>query len=140
MRTGWLVQARHHVPALVAGLVVPWTVLAAVLPATVPYLLFIEVATVGTFVAGALTVADRATGITAALAVSPVRPASLVAARIVPLWMLTVLAAVPVLLAARVAGILVSLVVIALTALLLLAAGVGMAARRRTVMGFLTVA
>jgi fluoroquinolone transport system permease protein len=140
LRTGWLVQARHRIPALVAGLAVPWTVLAAVLPATAPYLLFIEVATVGTFVAGALVVADRATGVTAALAVSPARPASLLAARIAPLWTLTVLAAVPVLLAARAPDLPVSLGAIALTTLLLLAAGVGIAARRRTLMGFLTVA
>ncbi|MEH1128035.1 hypothetical protein [Micromonospora sp. CPCC 206061] len=139
LATQWRVQWRLGIPAVIAGLAVPWTVLAATVPAVAPYLLFVEVAAGGVFIAGVLVVMDRPTGVAAALAVSPARPAVVGAARLAPLWLVTVVAAVPVLLAARVQYPLAGLGAVALTALLLLALGVGVAARRRTVMGFMTV-
>jgi fluoroquinolone transport system permease protein len=138
-RTQWRVQSRHHIPVLVLGLAVPWTAIAARVPAVGPYLLFVDVAAVGVFIAGALAVSDRTNGVAAALAVSPARPAAITAARLTPLWTVTMAAAVPVLVAAHPGGIAAPLAAVGVTALLLLAAGLGIANRRRTLMGFLTV-
>jgi fluoroquinolone transport system permease protein len=138
VRTQWRVQSRHRIPALVLGLAVPWTALAVVAPAAVPYLLFVEVTTVGVFIVGVLAVNERGCGVAAALAVSPAHPAAITAARITPLWTVTVLAAVPVLVAARTGDVGIPLAAAGLAALLLLAAGLGIANRRRTLMGFLS--
>lgn len=99
-------QRRHGVPAAVLGLAVLWSALLGLLPTQIartatPYLLFLEIITVGTLFVGALTVTDRTTGATAALAVSPARPWELVTARLAPLIAVTVVGAVPVLIAGR---------------------------------------
>ncbi len=139
LATEWRVGRRYRIPGLVLGLALPWSALALVLPATAPYLLFVETATVGTWIVGALTVTDRSCGVAAALSVSPVRPVARVAARIAPLVTLTVLAGVPVMIAGRAQRHLSALAALALTAVLLLGIGLGIAARRRDLIGYLTV-
>jgi len=137
------VQWRQGVPAAMLGLAVCWAGVLAFVPAEVarvasPYLVFVEVMTVGTLFAGALTVTDRATGAAAALGVSPAGPAPRLAARLGPLAVLTVLSAAPVLLAGRRAAQLgVGLMTVALCGLLLLAVAAGLAARRDEFVGFM---
>ncbi len=133
-RTEW----RYRIPMALAALAAAWSALATAAPAVAPYLVFVEVATVGTFLIGALAVNERATGMLAVLAVSPVRAGEYVAARIVPLMLLTVLAAVPVLAAADARAYGPALAAVALMAVLLLAAGLAVALRHRTLIGFLT--
>ncbi|HTJ39479.1 MAG TPA: hypothetical protein VL738_40140 [Dactylosporangium sp.] len=136
-------QWRQRVPAALLGLAVCWSVPLALLPAAParavsPYLLFVEVMTAGTLFAGALTVTDRSTGAAAALGVSPARPWQRVAARLVPLVLLAVAGAVPVLLAGRRAAQLgVALPAVALSATLLLAVAAAVAARRDEFVGFM---
>lgn len=137
------VQWRQRIPPAVLGLAVLWSVLLVLLPVraarlATPYLLFIEIMTVGTLFAGALGVTDRATGTMAALAVSPARSWERVAARLAPLAVLTTVSAVPVLFAGRRGGQLgAGLPAIALAGLLLLAIAVGVAARRTEFVSFM---
>jgi hypothetical protein len=141
LATEWRVQRRHRIPPVLAGLTAAWTALAAAAPATAPYLLFIETATVGTTIVGALAITDHTTGVTAALTVSPARPAERVTARITPPALLGVLIAVPVMAAAQAhlyAPALTALAALALTALLLHAAAAGIAAGRRDLIDYLT--
>ncbi len=125
------------------GLAAGWSGLLALLPpraarVATPYLLFVEIMTVGTLFAGALTVTDRSTGATAALAVSPARAWERVTARLAPLAALTTISAVPVLIAGRRTGQLgAGLVAIALTGLLLLAVAAGVAAGQDEFVGFM---
>jgi hypothetical protein len=134
IRTEW----RYRIPLALGGLAVAWSALAAVESVAAPFLLFIEIATVGTFIVGALAVTERSTGVLAALTVSPVRPGEYVAARVAPLAVMTVLAAVPVLVVGDVHRFAAVLAVVALMAVLLLATGLAVALRRRTLIGFLT--
>jgi fluoroquinolone transport system permease protein len=137
------VQWRQGIPAAMLGLAVCWAGVLALLPATVaraasPYLVFVEVMTVGTLFAGALTVTDRATGAAAALGVSPVTSGERLAARLGPLAVLTALSAAPVLITGRRSGQLgVALAAVALCGLLLLAVAAGLAARRDEFVGFM---
>ncbi|MFK4041779.1 hypothetical protein ACI2LC_38760 [Nonomuraea wenchangensis] len=139
LRTQW----RQGVPAAVLGLAAFWSALLVLLPvpaarAATPYLLFVEVVTVGTLFAGALTVTDRSTGAAAALAVSPARPWERIAARSAPLAGLTTLGALPVMVAGGRAGqIGAGLPAIALSGLLLLAVAAGVAARQDEFVGFM---
>jgi hypothetical protein len=85
LRTQW----RQNIPVSVLGLAAFWSGLLVLLPArtarvATPYLLFLEIMTVGTLFAGALTVTDRSTGATAALGVSPARSWERVTARLAP--------------------------------------------------------
>jgi fluoroquinolone transport system permease protein len=136
-------QWRQGVPASVLGLAVCWSVLLMLLPAAAarvaaPYLLFLEIMTVGTLFVGALTVTDRSTGATAALVVSPARTWERLIARLAPLAVLTTLSTVPVLAAGRhVSGIGARLPPIALAGVLLLAVAVAVAARRAEFVGFM---
>jgi hypothetical protein len=137
------VQWRQGIPVAMLGLAVCWAGVLAPAPAgfarvASPYLVFVEVMTVGTLFVGALTVTDRATGAAAALGVSPAGPAGRLAARLGPLAALTALSAVPVLIAGRRAAQLgVGLVAVALCGLLLLAVAAGLAARRDEFVGFM---
>ena len=137
------VQWRQGVPAAMLGLAACWTGVLALMPAAVaraasPYLVFVEVMTVGTLFAGALTVTDRATGAAAALGVSPAGPGRRLAARLGPLAVLTAVTTVPVLLAGRRASQLgAGLAAVALCGLLLLAVATGLAARRDEFVGFM---
>src|SRR5439155_5419435 len=97
------------IPVSVLGLAALWAGLLVLLPVpaarvATPYLLFLEIVTVGTLFAGALTVTDRSTGATAAFGVSPARSWERVTARLAPLAVLTTLSAVPVLVAGRRSG------------------------------------
>jgi len=132
------VEWRYQIPLALAGLAAAWSVLAAAVPAGAPYLLFVEIATVGTFLIGALAVTERATGVLAALTVSPVRAEEYVAARVAPLTALTVLVAVPVLVAGGAHRYASVLAAVALTAVLLLTTALAVALRRRTLLAFLT--
>ncbi|WP_030442236.1 hypothetical protein [Actinoplanes subtropicus] len=137
------VQWRQGVPAAMLGLGVCWAGVLASVPAGVaraasPYLVFVEVMTVGTLFAGALTVTDRATGAAAALGVSPAGPVARLAARLGPLAALTTLGAAPVLLAGRHAAQLgAGLAAVTLCGVLLLAVATGLAARRDEFVGFM---
>ena len=137
------VQWRQGVPVAMLGLAVCWAGVLAVVPAPVaraasPYLVFVEVMTVGTLFAGALTITDRATGAAVALDVSPAGPGARLAARLGPLAALTALSAVPVLLAGRRAAQLgAGLAAVAMCGLLLLAVAAGVAARRDEFVSFL---
>jgi fluoroquinolone transport system permease protein len=139
LRTQW----RQRIPAAVLGLAACWSGLLVLLPpraarVTTPYLLFLEITTVGTLFAGALTVTDRATGATAALGVSPARPWERVTARLAPLVVLTVLSAVPVLIAGRRTGQLgPGLPAVVLAGLLLLAIAAGVATRKDEFVAFM---
>ena len=139
LRTQW----RQGIPVTVLGLAVFWSGLLVLLPpqaarVATPYLLFVEIMTVGTLFAGALTVTDRSTGATAALGVSPARSWERVAARLTPLALLTTVSAVPVLIAGRRAGqIAAELPAIALCGLLLLAIAAGVAARKQGFVDFM---
>ena len=131
VRTQW----RQRVPVVVLGLAAFWSVLLVVLPRTVsevaaPYLLFVDVLTVGTLFVGAQTVTDKATGATAALATSPLRSSEYLTAKLVPLTTLTVVSAVPILFAGRLTDRLgVGLSAVALSTALLLAVAVEIANR-----------
>ena len=137
------VQWRQGVPVAMLGLAVCWAGVLAVVPAPVaraasPYLVFVEVMTVGTLFAGALTITDRATGAAVALDVSPAGPGARLAARLGPIAALTALSAVPVLLAGRRAAQLgAGLAAVAMCGLLLLAVAAGVAARRDEFVSFL---
>ena len=137
------VQWRQGVPVAMLGLAVCWAGVLAVVPAPVaraasPYLVFVEVMTVGTLFAGALTITDRATGAAVALDVSPAGPGARLAARLGPLAALTALSAVPVLLAGRRAAQLgAGLAAVAMCGLLLLAVAAGVAARRDEFVSFM---
>jgi fluoroquinolone transport system permease protein len=139
LRTQW----RQSIPAAVLGLAAFWSGLLVLLPApaarvATPYLLFLEIMTVGTLFAGALTVTDRSTGASAALGVSPARSWERVTARLAPLAVLTTVSAVPVLIAGRRTGqIGAGLPAIALSGLLLLAVAAGLAARKDELVGFM---
>jgi fluoroquinolone transport system permease protein len=138
------IQWRYAVPAALAGLAAAWAVLLKLLPeaaaqTAAPYLLFVETMTVGTLIAGALTVTERTSGTTAAVAVTPARPGERLAARLTPLAVLTTACAVPVLLAGRAGARLpAALAAVALAALLLLALAAAVAARHGSFIGFLT--
>jgi fluoroquinolone transport system permease protein len=138
------IQWRYAVPAALAGLAAAWAVLLTLLPAAAartaaPILLFVETMTVGSLIAGALTVTERTSGATAAVAVTPARPGERLAARLTPLAVLTTACAVPVLLAGRAGARLpAALAAVALAALLLLALAAAVAARRGSFIGFLT--
>ncbi|MFF5297331.1 fluoroquinolone export ABC transporter permease subunit [Paractinoplanes globisporus] len=137
------IQWRQGVPVAVLGLAACWSVLLALLPGAVarvasPYLLFVEVMTVGTLFAGALTVTERATGASAALGVTPARPWERLAARLAPLGVLTAASAVPVLVAGGLSGRLgAALPAVVLCTLLLLAVAVGVAASRDEFVDFM---
>jgi fluoroquinolone transport system permease protein len=139
LRTHW----RHSIPVSVLGLATCWAGLLVLLPpraarVATPYLLFLEIMTVGTLFAGALTVTDRSTGATAALGVSPARSWERVTARLAPLAVLTAVSAVPVLIAGRRTGqIGAGLPAIALCGLLLLAIAAGLAVRKDEFVGFM---
>lgn len=139
LRTQW----RQSIPAAMLGLAAVWSGLLVLLPVqaarvATPYLLFLEIMTVGTLFAGALTVTDRSTGATAALGVSPARPWERVTARLAPLAVLTTLSAVPVLIAGRRTDLIgAGLPAIALSGLLLLAVAAGIAARKDEFVGFM---
>lgn len=131
------IQWRQRIPVAILGLAVAWSGVLLVVPAATPYLLFVEILTVGTLFAGALAVTDRATGATAALAVTPARPWQRVIARLAPLAVLTTLGAVPVLLAGRRSGVPAALATVALAALLLLGIAAGVAARQDGFVSFM---
>lgn len=135
LKTEW----RYGIPAVLFGLSLAWAaVVAAVGPDSAPYVLFVETMAVGVTVVGALTAMEAGAGATAALRVTPVRPAEYVAARLVPLAVLTVACGVPVLLAGGAAARLPSaLAALGLAASLLLAIGAAIAARQVSFMGFL---
>jgi fluoroquinolone transport system permease protein len=143
LRSELLIQWRYGFVAVLGGLAAVWTALLLALdvPDAGPYVLFVETVTGGTLIAGALAAADATTAAAAALRVTPARPAELVASRLSTLVLVTVAAAVPVLLASGAAGRLTAaLVGTALAALLLLALALAVAARRDSFLGFLTVA
>jgi hypothetical protein len=122
---------------------VVWAVLLSVLrtPNVGPYVLFVETIAGATLIAGALAAMDTTCGARAALRVSPARPTEVVIARLSTLAALTVVGAVPVLLASRAMDrLFFALVATGLAALLLLALAVTVAARRGTFLGFLTTA
>ncbi len=134
------IQWRQRVPLAILGLAAAWSGVLILLPAPVarvatPYLMFVEVMTVGTLFAGALTITDRSTGAAAALDVSPARSGERIVARLAPLAVLTTIGAVPVLIAGR--RTLAALPTVALAALLLLALAAGIAARRDEFVGFM---
>ncbi len=137
------VQWRQRIPPAVLGLAVLWSVTLVLVPVraariATPYLLFIEIMTVGTLFVGALGVTDRATGATASLAVSPTRSWERVAARLVPLAVLTTVSAALVLFAGRSGGrVGAGLPAVALAGLLLVAIAVGVAARRDEFVSFM---
>jgi len=132
LRTQW----RQRIPAVMLGLAAFWSGLLLLLPTragqvATPYLLFLDIMTVGTLFAGALTVTDRSTGVAAALRVSPARTWERLMARLAPLAVLTTLSAVPVLVAGRrTAHMGAGLAAIALAGLLLLAIAAGVASRK----------
>lgn len=136
-------QWRHGIPAATLGLAGCWSALLILLPApaariAAPYLLFLEIMTVGTLFVGALIITDRSTGAAAALAVSPARPWERLAARMAPPAVLTAVSTVPVLAAGRLAGqIGTALPPAVLAGVLLLAVAAAVAARRTESVGFM---
>ncbi|GAB3430952.1 fluoroquinolone export ABC transporter permease subunit [Flindersiella endophytica] len=134
---------RQRVPAAVLGLAGFWSVVLLLLPVPVariaaPYLLFLEIMTVGTLFVGAQVITDRSTGATAALGVSPIRSGEYVAAKLVPLGVITTVSAVPVLLAGRhLERLGDGLLTAALCGLLLLAVAVEIAGRKAEFVSFM---
>jgi fluoroquinolone transport system permease protein len=139
LRTQW----RQGIPVTVLTLAVCWSLLLVLLPpglarVATPYLLFVEIVTIGTLFAGALTITDRSTGATAAVEASPARPLERVLARLAPLTALTTLGAVPVLAAGRLTDQMSgSLAAVALCCLLLLAVAASVAAGKDDFVGFM---
>jgi hypothetical protein len=113
------------------GLAVIWSCLCVFLPVAAPYVVFVEVLTVGTLFVGALTITDRSTGAAAALDVAPVHLWERLAARLLPLVVLTVVGAVLVSLSLSV------VLDVALAAVLLLSIAYGIAARRTGFVDFM---
>lgn len=139
LRTEW----RYGVPLAMVGLAAFWSLLLALLPesaarAATPYLLLLDIMTVGTLFAGMLTITDRSTGAAGALGVSPARSWEYVVARIAPLGALTAVSAVPILLAGRrTEGLADKLVACTLCGLLLLGVATGIAARQAGFVSFM---
>lgn len=149
------VQLRYGVIAVATGLTAAWTAVLAVLPervaATVaPFLLLVDTATFGTLLVAGLLMFERSEGARSALAMTPLRTAEYLAARLVTLTGLSVLSAAPIaLVAARgridtvtgaTAALLPVLCGVGLATLLLLALAGTMAARAPELMRFLVVA
>ncbi|MDG6110325.1 hypothetical protein Daura_21705 [Dactylosporangium aurantiacum] len=136
-------QWHQGVPAAVLGLAAAWSVLLGLLPAGAarvasPYLLFLEVMTVGTLLVGAMMITERTTGAAAALGVTPARPWERTTARLPPLGVLTAMSAVPVLIAGRRADQLgTALPAAVLACVLLLAVAAGIAAYKDEFTGFM---
>ncbi|MFI5912281.1 hypothetical protein [Dactylosporangium sp. NPDC051541] len=127
LRTQW----RQGIPAVILGLAAIWSGLVALWPPAAPYVIFVDTVTVGTLYAGALTISDRATGIDAALAVTPTRAFARVAARIVPLTVVTTAGA------ALIQKSLTALPAVALSCVLLLGVAMAVAARRDGFVAFM---
>ena len=141
------VQARYGIIAVAALLTVLWTAVLLAVPAGVarsvaPLLLLVDTATFGALLIAGLLLFERTEGSRSALAVTPLSTVSYLAAKLVSLTSLSVLSAVPILLAATrgEAGALPQgLVGVALATLLFLAIPLSLAARSVDLMRFLVL-
>ncbi|HVM14621.1 MAG TPA: hypothetical protein VM287_09855 [Egibacteraceae bacterium] len=140
-------ERRYGIHATGVVLAVLWTAVLLVIPAeaarfAAPLVLFVDTATVGVFLAGAIVLFERGERALAALLASPVRTAEYLAAKVAALTVLSLAIAVPVALAGA-RGRFPALPVLAgvgLTALLMLLLALGLVARHRSIVGFLSAA
>ncbi|WP_449353800.1 fluoroquinolone export ABC transporter permease subunit, partial [Allosalinactinospora lopnorensis] len=147
------VQLRYGIIAVAAGLTVVWTAVLAVLPApaaaAAPFLLLVDTATFGALLIAGLLMFERTEGARAAIAMTPLRTAEYLAAKLVTLAGLSVLSAAPIaLVAARgridtvtavPAVLLPVLLGVGLATLLFLTLAIAVAARTPELMRFLVV-
>lgn len=140
------IQWRYRVIAVAGILAVGWSALLIVVPAPAartlgPIVLLVDTAAFGAFFIALLLLTERSEGALAALRVTPLRTAEHLAVKLGVLTGLSVLAAVPVALAAGRPGRLApTLLGVLLTALLILAASLLLVLRQRTATGYLTSA
>ncbi|MFD3685109.1 hypothetical protein ACFWTE_09865 [Nocardiopsis sp. NPDC058631] len=145
------VELRYGIVPVAAALGAVWTVVLFLVPAgaagaVAPYLLFLDTAAFGALFAAALMLFERIEGTRQALAVSPLRSAEAITAKLTVLTALSLLMAVPLIVVsvrdrpADVLGALApALAGVALTALLLLTLCLAIGARTRDLSGFLLV-
>ncbi|WP_326555478.1 fluoroquinolone export ABC transporter permease subunit [Micromonospora sp. NBC_01813] len=140
------IEWRYRVVAVAGILAVGWSALLIVVPAPAartlgPIVLLVDTAAFGAFFIALLLLNERGEGALAALRVTPLRTAEHLAVKLGVLTGLSVVAAVPVALAAgRPGRLLPTLLGVLLTALLILAASLLLVLPQRTVTGFLTTA
>lgn len=140
------IEWRYRVMAVAGILAVGWSALLIVVPAPAartlgPIVLLVDTAAFGAFFIALLLLNERGEGALAALRVTPLRTAEHLAVKLGVLTGLSVVAAVPVALAAgRPGRLLATLLGVLLTALLILAASLLLVLPQRTVTGFLTTA
>ncbi len=138
---------RYGIVALVAVVTLAWTAVLAALPTAVaraaaPWVLMLDTAVLGTTLVGALVLLERDRGMRAAAEVSPARVGERVAAKVGPLAALVVAAAVPVTLAGRpvsAVGALTTVAGVGLVAVLTMLVAVAVAARRQSLITYITV-
>jgi hypothetical protein len=141
-RTELRLHLRHRIAAGVLALTAVWVVLLRVLPASVrpsavAWVLFLDVATVGFYLAPALLQVERANGVTAALRLTRVSPHQVLGVRLAGLVAWAVLAAVAVTVGAGLGWAPVVWLGAALTALLLSTLAVVLVGRDETLTGYL---
>jgi hypothetical protein len=142
LRTEVRLHLRHGVVSAVAVLTGLWVALLLVLPAevrphAVPWVLFLDLATLGFFFAPALTVVERGNGVTTALALTRLSPTRALVVRVGLLGAWSVAAATAVVVAAQPAGAVIVVVAALVTTLLFALLAVVMVGRHRTLTGFL---
>ncbi|MFY1634074.1 hypothetical protein ACN27F_12470 [Solwaraspora sp. WMMB335] len=140
------IEWRYRVVAAAAAFAVGWTALLLVVPAPVAralgsFVLLLDTAAFGAFFVGLLVLHERTEGALAALRVTPLRTGEHLAAKLAVLTGLSVLAAVPVAVAAGRPGRLGSVLLgVGLAALLILTASLVLALRQGSMTGYLTSA
>jgi fluoroquinolone transport system permease protein len=141
-RTELRLHVRHRIAAGVAVLTLVWIVVLRVLPASVrpsavAWVLFLDVATVGFYLAPALLQVERANGVTAALRLTRVSPHQVLGVRLGGLVGWAVLAAVAVTVGAGIGWAPVVWLGAGATALVLSALAIVLVGRDETLTGYL---
>jgi fluoroquinolone transport system permease protein len=142
VRTELRLHLRHRIVAGVAVLTALWLVLLRLLPVSVrptavAWVLFLDVATIGFYLAPALLQVERANGVTAALRLTRVSPHQVLAIRVGGLTAWAVLAAVVLTLAAGIGAAPVVWFGAGATALLLAVLAIALVGRDETLTGYL---
>ncbi|MFY1654725.1 hypothetical protein ACN27J_28060 [Solwaraspora sp. WMMB762] len=138
------IEWRYRIVPVALAFAAAWTLLLLVVPAPAarvlgPILLLVDTAAFGALFIALLLLNERAEGALAALRVTPLRTGEHLAAKLGVLTALSVVAAVPIAIAAgRPGQLAVMLLGVALTALLILSAALLLVLSQRSVTGYLT--
>lgn len=138
------VEWRYRIPAVALVVTAVWTLVLSAMPASLarsagPVILTIDTATFGAFFIAALVLFERGEGALAAITVSPLRFGEYLGAKVANLTGLSVLSAVPIVLAGH-GQLVMSLLGVAMLSVLFLVLNFALVVRHRSLTGFLTVA